>query len=58
MEKFTHGLEIVHDVKVSYTVVYKLVRHKLKAKLKVPRPVSIKQVEGEKEAFKKTYPLA
>jgi len=48
-------LEAVHDLKVSYTVVYKLVRYQLKAKLKVPRPVNIKQEEEAREAFKKTY---
>lgn len=46
-------LEAVHDVKVSYTVVYKLVRYRLKAKLKVPRPVHIKQEKGAVESFKK-----
>lgn len=48
-------LEVVHDLKVSYTVVYKLVRYQLKAKLKVPRPVNIKQEEEAREGFKKTY---
>ena len=35
-------LRVVHDVEMSYTGVHQLVRYKLKAKLKVPRPVHIK----------------
>lgn len=46
-------LNAVHDQEVSYTVVYKLVHYKLKAKLKVPRPVHIKQQQGAVESFKK-----
>lgn len=46
-------LETVCDVKVSYKVVHDTVRYRLKAKLKVPRPVNIKQKEGAKENFKK-----
>jgi hypothetical protein len=42
------------DIKVKYDVVHHLVHDKLKAKLKVPRPVSAKQAEGAIEAFKKT----
>ena len=46
-------LETVCDVKVSYKVVHETVHYKLKAKLKVPRPVNIKQEKGAKEKFKK-----
>ncbi len=49
-------LEAVLDIKVKYDVVHHLVHHKLKAKLKVPRPVSVKQMEGAIEAFKKKLP--
>jgi hypothetical protein len=41
------------DLDVGYTVVHKLVRYSLKAKLKVPRPVHTKQKEGVVEEFKK-----
>ena len=46
-------LETVCDVKVSYKVVHDTVHYKLKAKLKVPRPVNIKQEKGAIEKFKK-----
>ena len=46
-------LKAVHDVKMSHTGVHQLVRYRLKAKLKVPRPVHIKQEEGVVEDFKK-----
>jgi transposase len=49
-------LEAVLDIKVKYDVVHHLVHDKLKARLKVPRPVSVKQIEGEIEAFKKKLP--
>jgi transposase len=49
-------LEAVLDIKVKYDVVHHLVHDKLKAKLKVPRPVSVKQMEGAIEAFKKKLP--
>lgn len=48
-------LNTVHNLEVSYTVVYKLVRYQLKAKLKVPRPTDIKQEKGAVESFKKNY---
>lgn len=35
-------LRVVHDVEMSYTGVHQLVRYRLKAKLKVPRPVHLK----------------
>ncbi len=46
-------LETVCDVKVSYKVVHETVGYRLKAKLKVPRPVNIKQKKGAIENFKK-----
>ena len=46
-------LQVVHDVEMSYTGVHQLVRYRLKAKLKVPRPVHIKQEPGAVEDFKK-----
>lgn len=46
-------LRVVHDVEMSYTGVHQLVRYKFKAKLKVPRPVHIKQEVGVVEDFKK-----
>ncbi len=42
---------------VKYKTVYKTVRYRLKAKLKVPRPRSIEQDEQGMELFKKTSPL-
>lgn len=48
-------LKLFYDYEVSYSAVHKLVRYKLKAKLKVARPVNIKQKEGAKEEFKKNY---
>lgn len=48
-------LEALLDVKVKYDVVHHLVHNKLKANLKVPRPVSVKQGEGAIDAFKKNY---
>ncbi len=46
-------LRVVHDVEMSYTGVHQLVRYKLKAKLKVPRPVHVKQEPGAADNFKK-----
>ncbi len=43
------------DLDVKYRTVHELVRYRLKGKLKVPRPVSIKQNESEKELFKKNF---
>ena len=48
-------LRVVHDVEMSYTGVHHLVRYRLKAKLKVPRPVHIRQQEGIVEDFKKAH---
>jgi transposase len=41
---------------VKYKTVHKTVRYDLKAKLKVPRPQSIKQEPQAIERFKKTFP--
>ncbi len=46
-------LRSAHDVEVSYHTVHKTVRYKLKSKLKVPRPVNIKQEKEAVENFKK-----
>ncbi|MBD1907504.1 MULTISPECIES: helix-turn-helix domain-containing protein [unclassified Trichocoleus] len=46
-------LKAMSDLDVGYTVVHKLVRYRLNAKLKVPRPVHTKQKEGLVEEFKK-----
>ncbi len=41
------------DIDVAYRTVHEQVRYKLKAKLKVPRPLHIKQNKEAKENFKK-----
>jgi transposase len=41
------------DLQVSYRTVQQWVHYRLQGKLKVPRPVSIKQKEGVVEEFKK-----
>ena len=41
---------------MSYTAVHQLVRYRLGAKLKVPRPVHLKQENDAVEEFKKNYP--
>jgi len=46
-------LKVMEDVEMSYTGVHNLIRYRLKAKLKVPRPVHAKQKEGAVEQFKK-----
>ena len=43
---------------IAYKTVYQLVRYKLKAKLKVPRPQSRKQHPESQSHFKKKLPLA
>ena len=43
----------VHGIEVSYWTVHKTVRYQLKSKLKVPRPVNLKQTAGAVENFKK-----
>lgn len=45
------------DLSVDYKTVHQTVRYRLGAKLKVPRPHSIKQDEQAVETFKKTFPL-
>jgi transposase len=42
-------------LKVKYATVHHLVREKLKAKLKVPQPQSLKQLPGAVAQFKKTF---
>lgn len=48
-------LEQEFGFQVKYKTVYKTVRYRLKAKLKVPRPHSIEQDEQSVELFKKTF---
>ena len=50
-------LKAVEGIEMSYTGVHHGVRYRLKAKLKVPRPVHIKQALGVVEQFKKTSSL-
>jgi transposase len=45
------------DVEVAYRTVHQLVRYRLQSKLKVPRPISVKQAAGAVEEFKKNCPL-
>jgi len=47
-------LKVWGDLDVDYKRVHQLVRYRLKAKLKVPRPVHIKQNPGAADSFKKT----
>lgn len=47
-------LAAVHGHRVPYKTVHRTVRYGLKAKLKVPRPVSEKQTPGACESFKQT----
>lgn len=46
-------LRTCFGIDVAYRTVHELVRYKLKAKLKVPRPLHIKQNKEAKENFKK-----
>ena len=50
-------LKTFFDIDVSYRTVHELVRYKLKAKLKVSRPLHIKQNKKAKENFKKNSHL-
>jgi transposase len=43
-----------HQVQAAYQTIHGIVRYKLKAKLKVPRPVSIEADEALQQTFKKT----
>lgn len=46
-------LRAVEGIEMSYTGVHQAVRYRLKGKLKVPRPVHVKQESGVVEQFKK-----
>lgn len=46
-------LKTCFDVDVAYRTVHQLVHYQLQGKLKVPRPVSVKQKEEAVEEFKK-----
>lgn len=51
-------LDLVQGVKISYISVWRICHKDFNAKLKVPRPKSIKQEEGAIEKFKKELPKA
>lgn len=53
MERYFPWLHAELGINVNYDVVHNLVRYKLKAKLKVPRPKSYQQDSQEIESFKK-----
>ncbi len=55
-QQIVEWLEQEFNVQVKYKTVYRLVRYKLKATLKVPRPVSKEQDEQAVSLFKKTFP--
>ncbi|NEP79175.1 MAG: hypothetical protein F6K17_03445 [Okeania sp. SIO3C4] len=46
-------LNSVYDIQASYGTIYKIARYHLKAKLKVPGPVNIKQGKDAVNNFKK-----
>ena len=48
-------LKAVEGIEASYKVVHDTVRYRMKAKLKVPRPVGIKYCKEAEEEFKKNY---
>jgi transposase len=48
-------LSQVLGIEAKYATIHHLVRYRLKAKLKVPRPKNCKQDQEKKEAFKKTW---
>ena len=48
-------LKAIHDLDISYTGVHQIVRYRLRAKLKVPRPTHTKQKPGSIEEFKKNW---
>ena len=52
-QEIQQWLYSVHDVEASYWTVHKTVRYGLKSKLKVPRPVNLKQQPEAVEEFKK-----
>jgi putative transposase len=45
-------LKAVENVEMSYSGIHKLIRYRLQAKLKVPRPVHVKQKQGAVEERK------
>ena len=49
-------LKSIYNIEASYYTVHKIVRYKLKSKLKIPRPVNIKQEKNAVEGFKKKLP--
>ncbi|PLZ99156.1 hypothetical protein CEN50_08490 [Fischerella thermalis CCMEE 5268] len=53
-EEVQRWLLASEGIKASYKVVHEVVRYKLKAKLKAPRPRSLKQSSGVEEDFKKS----
>jgi transposase len=55
-QQIVEWLEQEFNVQVKYKTVYRLVRYKLKATLKVPLPVSKEQDEQAVSLFKKTFP--
>ena len=50
-------LKAIEGIEMSYKGVHQAVRYRLKGKLKVPRPVHIKQKTGAVEEFKKNSVL-
>lgn len=56
-EEIRTWLRASEGIEASYKVVHEVVRYKLKAKLKTPRPCSIKQNKGVAEDFKKNSHL-
>jgi putative transposase len=46
-------LKVMENVEMSYSGVHNLIRYRLKAKLKIPRPVHVKQEPGAVNHFKK-----
>jgi transposase len=48
-------LETHLGIVAEYKTVHQLVHYRLQASLKVPRPVSVEQSEGQLEAYKKTW---
>lgn len=52
--EIVNWLKTEYDLEMNYATVYYWVHYRLKAKLKVPRPQSIKQDEAVVEQFKKT----
>ncbi len=58
MEKFARWLNQKFDVDLAYKSVHKIVRYKLKAKLKTPRPQSQKTKLRVQDAFKKNSKIS